>query len=68
MRRGIAVQGDCLRGTLLAPDRFAEERLGSRDVTFGAQPEVNRPACPIDGTVQVTPLASDFDVCLVDSP
>jgi len=31
VRCGVAVQCDCLRGALLAFDRFAEERLGGRD-------------------------------------
>jgi len=57
-----------MRGTLLAPDRFAEEGLGGRNVALGAQPEVDRPAGPINGTKQVTPLAPNLDVCLVDSP
>jgi energy-coupling factor transporter ATP-binding protein EcfA2 len=53
---------------LLAFDRFAEERLGGRDIALGAQPEVDRPARPVNGTIQVAPLASDLDVCLVDPP
>jgi hypothetical protein len=40
-----------MRGTLMAPDRFAEERLSGRSVALGAQPEVDRPAGPINGTV-----------------
>src|SRR6266851_4269383 len=68
VRCSVAVQRDCLRGALLASDRFAKERLGGRDIALGAQPEVDRPARPIDGTVEVDPLASDLDVCLVDSP
>src|SRR6266481_798880 len=68
VRCSVAVQRDCLRGALLASDRFAKERLGGRDIALGAQPEVDRPARPIDGTVEVEPLVSDLDVCLVDSP
>jgi hypothetical protein len=48
VRRGIAVQGDRLRRTQLAPDRFAEKGLGGSDITPGAQPEVDgltRPVC-----------------------
>jgi len=30
---------------------------------------LSQPSCrPIDGTVEVEPLASDLDLCLVDSP
>jgi hypothetical protein len=68
MRCCIAVQRDCLQGTLLAPDRFAKERLGGRNIAFDAQPEVDRPAGPVNGTVQVAPFASDLDVGLVNSP
>jgi hypothetical protein len=66
VRCRVAVQRDCSRAALLAFDRFAEERLGGRDIALGAQPEVDRPARPINGTIQVAPLASNLDVCLVD--
>src|SRR5260370_19404267 len=68
VRCSVAVQCDCLRGALLAFERFAKEHLGRRDVALGAQPEVDRPARPVNGTVEVAPLASDLDVCLVDAP
>jgi hypothetical protein len=34
----------------------------------GAQPEVDSPARPVNGSVEVAPLAPDFDVGLVDPP
>jgi len=58
VRGGVAVQCDRLRGAALAFDRFAKERLGGRDIAPDAQPEVDRPARPINGTIEVTPLAS----------
>ena len=68
MRRSIAVQRDRLRGALLALHRLAEEGFGRGYVTPGAQPEVDRPTRPIDGTIEIAPLASDPDVCLVNTP
>src|SRR5207245_9304422 len=68
VRCRVAVQRDCPRAALLAFDRFTKERLGGRDIALGAQPEVDRPTRPINGTIQVAPLASDLDVCLVDPP
>jgi len=65
---GVAVQRDCLRATPLAFDRFTKECFGGGDIAPGTQPEVDRPTCPVDGAIQVTPLASDLDVCLVDPP
>jgi hypothetical protein len=53
---------------LLAFDRFTKECLGGGDIALGAQPEIDRPARPINGTIQVAPLALDLDVGLVDPP
>jgi hypothetical protein len=52
----------------LAFDGLTKKGLGGRDIALGAQPEVDRPASPINGTIQVAPLASDLDVGLVDPP
>ena len=56
------------RAALVAFDSLTKESLGGRHIAPGAQPEVDRPARPINGTIQVAPLASDLDVCLVDPP
>jgi len=64
----VAVQRDCLRAALLAFDGLTKERLGGCDIALGAQSEVDRPARPVNGTVQVAPLASDLDVGLVNPP
>jgi hypothetical protein len=32
-------------------DRLTKERLGGLDIALGAQPEVDRPARPINGTI-----------------
>src|SRR6516162_7474853 len=66
VRCGVAIQRDCPRAALLAFDRFTKERLGCRHIAPGAQPEVDRPTRPVNGPVQVAPLASDLDVGLVD--
>ena len=39
VRCGVTVQRDGPRAALLAFDRFTKERLGSRDIAPGAQPE-----------------------------
>jgi hypothetical protein len=67
-RCGVAVQRDGLWWVLVVIDRFAEEGLRSGYIAPGAQPEVDCPSHPIDGTVQITPLTSDLDVCLVNPP
>src|SRR4029077_20167383 len=42
VRCGVAVHRDCPRAALLAFDRFTEERLGSRHIAAGGQPEFDR--------------------------
>jgi hypothetical protein len=68
VRCRVAVQRDGPRAALLAFDCFIKVRLGSHDIAPGAQPEIDRPARPVNGTIQVAPLASDLDICLVDPP
>jgi hypothetical protein len=68
MRRSIAVERDRLRDARLGLHRFAEEGFGGGYVTPRAQPEVDCPARSIDGTIEIAPLASDFDVCFVNTP
>src|SRR4051812_4353746 len=46
----------------------AEEALGRLLVPLGAEPEVDRLAGAVDGTVEITPLAADPDIGLVDVP
>jgi hypothetical protein len=47
---------------------LAQEALGSREVSPLAEPELDRVAVAVDGTVEIPPLASDPDVGLVDMP
>src|ERR1700730_10904835 len=68
VRCSESVQRDRLRAALLALDRFTKERLSGRDVAPGTQPEVARPARPINGSISLAPLASDLDLCLVAPP
>jgi hypothetical protein len=56
------------RAALVAFGRFTKERLDGRHIAPRAQPEVDRPARPVNATVQVAPLASDLDVGLIDPP
>src|SRR6476661_2970923 len=45
-----------------------KEFLGYRHVALLAQHGVHQIAVPVDGPIQVMPLAGHFDVCLVDVP
>jgi hypothetical protein len=45
-----------------AAERLAEEALGRLLVALGAEQEVDRLPRPVDGPVQVAPLAADPDV------
>jgi hypothetical protein len=66
MRGGITVQGNRVRSTALTFDRFLEEGLGCRHVSPDAEPEIDGLACSIYHPVQITPLASDVHISLVD--
>jgi len=67
-RCDVADQRDCLRGALPVFDHFPKERLCGGDIASRTQPEIDRPARPVNGALQVAPLASNLDVCLVDPP
>ena len=55
------VDGDLLRETLLS-NGFLEEAPGGLLVAVGGQQEVDGLTVPIDGAVEVLPLAFDLDV------
>src|SRR6476661_1911170 len=42
--------------------------LAAATLRLEAQPEVDCPTRPINRTIEVAPLASDLDVCLVNTP
>jgi len=46
----------------------SEERLGCRHVTLLAQPDVDKGARTIDGTIKIAPSTVHLDVCLVNVP
>jgi hypothetical protein len=66
VRCSVTVQRDCLRAALLPLIALRKNALAA--ATSRVAPEVDRPARPINGAIQVAPLASDLDVCLVDPP
>ena len=69
VRCSVAVERDRLwAATLALLNRFTTECFGGGDVAPGTQSEVDRPAGPINGTIQVAPLAADLDAGLVDPP
>src|SRR5215472_6852928 len=47
---------------------FRKKAFAAATSRLALKPEVDCPSRPIDGTVQITPLTSDFDVCLVNAP
>jgi hypothetical protein len=48
-------------------EHLAEETLGRLQITPGGEQEIDRRAVLIDGPVQVSPLATDLDVGLVNA-
>jgi hypothetical protein len=68
MRGGITVQGNRVRSTALTFDCFLEQGLDCRHVSPGAEPEIDGLACSIYHPVQITPLAPDCHLSLVDPP
>src|ERR1700688_2215159 len=57
-----------MRQSPLTPESKPEEGLGRGDVPLGAQQEVDGFPLFVDGTVEIGPASSDFDVGLVDAP
>ena len=47
--------------------RLAEEALGGLEVALCREQEVHGRAVLVDGPVQIPPLATDLDVCLIDA-
>src|SRR6202021_957645 len=68
MRGLITVERDFKRQSALTPESKPEESLGRGDVPLGAQQEVDGFSLFVDGTVEIGPASSDFDVGLVDAP
>ena len=69
-RRGVGpafVDRDLLRPTML-PHRLLEKTERSFLITMGSEEKVDRLAVPINGAVEVCPLAFDFDVSLIHPP
>ena len=65
---GLAAVDDDPLGPAVALERLAKEPLGGREVTPFAEPELDRVAVAVDGTVEIHPPAADLDVCLVHMP
>jgi hypothetical protein len=53
-------------GSAVALERLAQEPLGSSEVSPFTEPELDRVAMAIDGTMQIPPLAADLDVGLIE--
>src|SRR5258708_39802237 len=68
MRCGIAIQSDADGSTPVGAERFAEERLGRRNVSLWTQPEVDCIALLVHCTVEIDPSAAHLQVRLVYAP
>jgi hypothetical protein len=64
----MAVGGDAVRGHPGHRPGPAEERPGRREIPRGAQPDIHEMAIPINGPVEILPLALNTHICLIDRP
>src|ERR1700759_3759814 len=67
VRRLETVDGDGAR-LAVALQRFAEERLCSRDIPRPAEMRLHRAAALVHGTVQVHPATADLDIRFIATP
>jgi hypothetical protein len=68
MRCGVGIQSDADGSTPVGAERLAEECLGRRNVSLWTQPEVDRIALLVHGTVEIDPSAAHLQIRLVDAP
>src|ERR1700678_1553514 len=68
MRGVIAIEGDLMGQSPLAPERPSEERLGGGAVPLGAQQKIDGLSLFVDRTVEIGPSSFDFDVGFIDAP
>jgi len=54
MRSLIAIERDLMRQLALALERTAEERFGRRDITLGAEQEINSLSLLVNGAIDVS--------------
>jgi hypothetical protein len=47
---------------------FAQKPFGRSQVSLGTEPEFDRVAIAVDGSIEIFPFASDFDVSFVNVP
>jgi len=59
MRSLIAIERDLMRQLALALERTAEERFGRRDITLGAEQEINSLSLLVNGAIDVSPRFSN---------
>ena len=68
VRGRVAIECDGFRWLPLILDGLLEKCFCCCHVAFGAEHEVYRLACPIHRPIEVDRLASDLQVCFVDTP
>jgi len=65
---GLAAIDDNPLGPNVPIERLAQKSLGSSGVVPRAEPEFDRILITVDGSMEIFPLPSDFDVSLTDVP
>ena len=63
---GLAVVDHNPLGSAIPLQRLAQELLGGGQIAPFTKPEFNCVAGVVDSTVEITPLATDLDVCLIN--
>jgi hypothetical protein len=63
---GLTAVDDDPLGPAMPLERLAQEPSGSREVAPLAEPELDRIAIAVDGSIEIFPLASDIDVSFVN--
>ncbi len=64
----MTIAGDPIRHNASHGTGRTEERFRRRQVSCLAQPHIHQMAVTVDGPIQVTPPAIEFDIGLVDVP
>ncbi len=60
VRSLIAIERDLLRQSTLGLERPTEERFGSRNISLGAEQEIDGLSGPVDGAVEISPATLDL--------
>ena len=68
MRSMVAIKRDGARQPALALECPTEKRFGRRDISLGAEKEIDRLSLLVDRSIEVAPATFDLYVGFVDPP